>query len=318
MLDPFKREIALRGRPRSVHRKSVHTGTARRALPACRGRDARDQCRLRVLGQYVFYQIRPVARAYGQYLVVKIVVRIMQHASALARPVADKYIAARLGLQHEGEVFRTHYRRHPDDVLRPDHALQHRCADFGVARGIDGGRIAAFVAYFDLGAVGCGDAGADLAQAALDEILHFGPEGAGGAAQDGCIGNHVPGVAGVNLCDSDDRRLDRIDVAAGDGLQRLHQRRCGDYRVDARMRQGGVGPASRQFDLEDVERGHHRSGPQSELPDRHAWPVVHAINRFAWEFVEQALLHHLASAALVLLCGLEDEIHRAVEVLGLG
>src|ERR1017187_8367655 len=113
MLDPFKREIALRGRPRSVHRKSVHTGTAR-------GRDARDQCRLRVLGQYVFYQIRPVARAYGQYLVVKIVVRIMQHTSALARPVADKDIAARLGLQHEGEVFRTHYRRDPDDVLRPD------------------------------------------------------------------------------------------------------------------------------------------------------------------------------------------------------
>ena len=35
-------------------------------MPVCRGLDARDRCRLRVLGQYVFYQIRPAARVYRQ------------------------------------------------------------------------------------------------------------------------------------------------------------------------------------------------------------------------------------------------------------
>ena len=46
-------------------------------------------------------------------------------------------------------------------------------------------------------------------------------------------------------------------------------------------------------------------------------PVVHAVHGLHRKAVEQALLHHDAAAALVLLGGLEDEVRRAVEALAL-
>ena len=45
---------------------------------------------------------------------------------------------------------------------------------------------------------------------------------------------------------------------------------------------------------------------------------MHAVNRVRREALEQAILHHGASAALVLLRRLEDEINRAVEIARLG
>ncbi len=45
---------------------------------------------------------------------------------------------------------------------------------------------------------------------------------------------------------------------------------------------------------------------------------MHAVDRLDREFLEQPLLDHDAAAALVLLGGLEDEVHGAVEIARLG
>jgi hypothetical protein len=71
-------------------------------------------------------------------------------------------------------------------------------------------------------------------------------------------------------------------------------------------------------DLENVEGGHHRTGPDRELPGRQPWPVVHAVERLDRVAVEHPLFDHQPRAALVFLGRLEDEMHRAGEVAGLG
>ena len=70
----------------------------------------------------------------------------------------------------------------------------------------------------------------------------------------------------------------------------------------------------------DVEEGaarHHYTRPNGELPHFQARPVMHAVDKGAGETREQPVLDHRLGAAQALLGGLEDEIHRAVEIAGL-
>ena len=67
-------------------------------------------------------------------------------------------------------------------------------------------------------------------------------------------------------------------------------------------------------DLEDVESPHQRPDAHRKRAHRLARPVVHAVDRAHRKPIEQPLLDHHPAAAFVLLCRLEDEIDRAVEV----
>ena len=71
-------------------------------------------------------------------------------------------------------------------------------------------------------------------------------------------------------------------------------------------------------DAEIVGAGERRPRPHGEFAERQVRPVVHAVDGRHREFLEQALAHHHAAAGDVLLGGLEDEMHGAVEIAGLG
>ena len=84
------------------------------------------------------------------------------------------------------------------------------------------------------------------------------------------------------------------------------------------MRIGAVPALAGKRDLHLVDGGHHAALAEAELADRSAWLVVEREDGVAREGLEDALLHHDARAADVLLGRLEDEVHGAGEVLRLG
>jgi hypothetical protein len=84
------------------------------------------------------------------------------------------------------------------------------------------------------------------------------------------------------------------------------------------MRHRRMRAAAGDGDLEDVEGGHHRAGPDRELAGRQTRPVMHAVDRIDLVAVEDALFEHQPGAALVFLGRLEDEMDGAGEVARLG
>ncbi len=84
------------------------------------------------------------------------------------------------------------------------------------------------------------------------------------------------------------------------------------------MRHGTVRAAALDLELEDVVGRHHRARAHRDGADRLARPVVHAEDGIDRELIEEALLDHDAAAALVLLGGLEDDMHGAGEAARLG
>ena len=59
-------------------------------------------------------------------------------------------------------------------------------------------------------------------------------------------------------------------------------------------------------------------GAHGEFAERQVRPIVHAVDGLHREFLEQAFSYHHAAAGDVLLGGLKDEMHGAVEIAGLG
>ena len=81
----------------------------------------------------------------------------------------------------------------------------------------------------------------------------------------------------MDLRDTDDGAVERVDVAAGDRLQAVDDLRRRNHRIDAVMRHRRMRAAALDDDLEDVESGHHRTGPDGKLPRWQTRPVVHAV-----------------------------------------
>jgi len=67
-------------------------------------------------------------------------------------------------------------------------------------------------------------------------------------------------------------------------------------------------------DVKFVARGHHRPRAHGKVAHGHAGPVVHAKHRLHREALEQAVRDHLTCSAAAFFGGLEDQVHRAVEV----
>ena len=83
---------------------------------------------------------------------------------------------------------------------------------------------------------------------------------------------------GLHRADRDHDLLQRVDVAAGDGLQRHDDMGGDDGGVDAVMRLGGMAALAGHHDLELVGGGHHGAGADRELADGDAGHVVHAVD----------------------------------------
>ena len=63
-----------------------------------------------------------------------------------------------------------------------------------------------------------GDTAGNLADPALDQILHFRAEAARSAADVERIGDRIIGRSSVDESDADHRRIERINAAAGNRL----------------------------------------------------------------------------------------------------
>ncbi|MNL22765.1 hypothetical protein D3C87_1441250 [compost metagenome] len=67
-------------------------------------------------------------------------------------------------------------------------------------------------------------------------------------------------------------------------------------------------------DLECSKRRHHLVVPGNAFAKLQRRPVVQTVDCVHGEIAEQAVLDHRPASALVFFCGLENEMHRAVEV----
>ena len=108
--------------------------------------------------------------------------------------------------------------------------------------------------------------------------------------------------------------VDRVDLTRHECLQRLHQCRCGDDRVTAEMRPGGMAAGADELDRELVGGRHRRSLAHRKTAGGSVGPVVQAEHRLHGKAFEKAVGNHGRRAALPLLGGLEQKHHGAVEI----
>ncbi len=120
----------------------------------------------------------------------------------------------------------------------------------------------------------------------------------------------------MDLRDGQDGGLQRIDVAADDGLQRLTDRHRDDNRILGTLRHGAMRAVAGDDDVEEVRAGHRGAGQDRDFAVVEIGRVVQSIQFITGEFVEQLVLDHGARAAETFLGRLEDEMHGAVEVFG--
>ncbi len=238
----------------------------------------------------------------------------MAGIAVTAIAIGNEAIRTGLGLQHEGEVLGAHRGLLLDHVVGAHNVPHDLAREFGLGCRVDGRRVVADEAKFTACAVGRADMFGDLAHALLDHVEHLQREGAHRAAQLAVIGNHVDRFAGIDHRHRNDTGIDRLLVAADDGLERLNHLAGHRNRVDAVVRQGRMAALAGDPDFELVARGHHRTGAHGELPYLITRPVVHAEHRFHRKLVEQAILDHLARATAALFGRLENQVDRTIEV----
>src|SRR5690606_305216 len=140
------------------------------------GKSRASACRA---GQPLPGQLDPVRASQGNQLVVEIVGAVVQHARAHAMPgramvavaVAYPYVAARLVLQHEGEIFGAHGRRDvAHDAIRADDPFHDARAEFGFGGRVDGGGVLALEIERGLAIERGGGLFAHRLHARLDEV----------------------------------------------------------------------------------------------------------------------------------------------------
>src|SRR6185369_11324633 len=247
---------------------------------------------------------------------------VVQHAGPAAVPhlamaavaIRDEAIRPRLGLQHIGEVLRAHGRFLHLHVVGADNGRHDLPREFGLGRVVDGGWVIPYEFEFAGSLMRRADVFGDLLHAPFDQVQHFQREGAHGALQLAAVGHDIGGLPAMDHRYRNDPRVDRLLVAADDGLERLHHLAGDGHWIDAVVRQGRMASLAADSDLEFVARSHDRPRTHREFPDRIAGPVVHAEYGFHRELLEEAVLDHLARAAAAFFRRLEDEVDRAVEV----
>ena len=243
----------------------------------------------------------------------------MQEA-AVGHALTEPEVGARPLLQHEGEILRSHAGLHvADHVGLADHPAGDARERFGGLGVVDGRWIELLVVHLGLGAEGQCHALRGLDEAFAQHGLHLGLEPLDHAVQLRVVRNDRQGLgrAGLEGLEADDRRIDRIDVAAHDGVHGRDDPGGHEDRVDGLLRMGAVPAAALHADREAVDRRHHRPGVQRDGARGQRGPVVQREHLLRGEALEQAVADHLARAGMAFLARLEEEVDGAVEVAGL-
>jgi hypothetical protein len=103
-----------------------------------------------------------------------------------------------------------------------------------------------------------------------------------------------------------------------DRLQLVDHLRADQDRIDGKMRPCGVPAFALDLDGEMVGGSHHRARTDSELADRQARIIVHAVKFVDAEALDQPVLEHGQRAGAALLGRLENDHRRAGEIASLG
>ena len=115
--------------------------------------------------------------------------------------------------------------------------------------------------------------------------------------------------------DAEQGAFARVDVFGHQRLQLLRQLNRGGYRVNAGVRQRGVGAAPVHRDPPHVAAGHQRAVVERKRTHRTFSHVVQGEYRVTRKTLKQAFLDHLQRTRLAHFFGrLKDEVHRAVEL----
>lgn len=137
-------------------------------------------------------------------------------------------------------------------------------------------------------------------------------------AEHGVFRQNVVGMTGGKASDADNGRVERIQLAADDGMKRLHEGRAGKNDVAALLRHRRMGAAPFDRRLETVGARHHGSIEDGDRFRRQPRPVVQAKDHLHRKAREQTFFHHASAAAFVFFGGLEDQIDDAVDFAGAG
>ena len=232
--------------------------------------------------------------------------------------IGDKAVRAGLGLEHVGKIFRAHGGLLLDDVVGPDDTGHHSAAKIGFIRGVNGRRVVALKLEIAAHTESCAGVLGDFFHARFNHVQHLDREGAHRALNLHHVGDDVGGLACVNHGDGHHACINRLLVAADDGLKRLHHLASHRHRVQAVVRKGSVATAAFDDDLELVAGGHHRPRAHGKFANLGARPVMHAEHRLHREFLEQPVFDHLAGAATAFFGGLENQVNRAIKIAVFG
>ncbi len=182
---------------------------------------------------------------------------------------------------------------------------------------VHGGRELVRVAEFAFGTMHAADALADLAHALGQHLLHRRVVAARVALDDDVRRNCIADAVGDELGARNHRLRARVERARNDALQRQHDLRADDDRVNAHVRPRRMRAAALHVDHEVVFARHEAARARGDGAGAHAGHVVQAVDLVDRKAIEQAVVHHRLRAAAMLLCRLEDEAHGAVEILPL-
>ncbi|ENN84487.1 hypothetical protein RHSP_72357 [Rhizobium freirei PRF 81] len=265
--------------------------------------------------QLLFHQGRPEGHAGTDRIVGKIIGGVVMQRAVDRRTVAEPDIATRSLLAEEREIVACGRRRETGQHLLAKYGSGGFQCPCGRILIVDDRRNAA------LEAIVCGNPvhdGRTLRQTAdllFELIANLGRIGARRTTDLDGIGNDVQriGVARLQRTGADDGRLQRIDDAADNGLQRRQESRRRRDRVLAEMRLGAMRADAAKGDAPGVRRGELRPFDHGHFVDIEAGHVVQAIDGIAGKQVEEAFLHHAPRAAAAFFGRLEDEMHRPRE-----
>ena len=161
---------------------------------------------------------------------------------------------------------------------------------------------------------GVAKAGDDLRHPRFNLVAHSAVEIAHSAANCRLGGNDIKAVAGIEPGDAEHRRLQRINIARDNRLQRGDGVRGGENAVIGLMRHAGVAARRPDGRRKNIEPRHQRSSLGDKGAERHIGQVMHAIDRFHGKFFEQALLDHAPGAAFIFFSRLKNKIDNAVKI----
>src|SRR6266403_2392618 len=214
-------------------------------------------------GQADLNDAREHAGADGKNLVVENVTRIVHRDRTV---MAEPEIRAGHDVEHVGEILAAHLRlRAGVDLTRIDHRARYFRDHFRVLFPVHQHAEGVADIGTDLDLKRGGDAGAERAHPLADQGADLVGKGAHGAAKLCLAGNYVIGRARVDLRDRQHRRLQRIDIAADDGLQRLSERHGDDDGIFRSLRHRAVRAVAVDGDVKKISSRHRRARQDRKL-----------------------------------------------------